>query len=189
MRKIITSTFVTLDGFIDDPHLWAMQYSDEQGQARSMALVQESDALLLGRVTYEGMAQAWPAMGGNPYADRVNSMPKYVVSSTLEKAEWENSTIIPGKDLVAEVTALKNQPGGDILVWGCGRLTDDLMAHGLLDEYLLWVYPVIKGGGERVFREGVQATLELTGNTTFSTGAILLAYRPLNATGEAPAAG
>ncbi|MGI8329189.1 dihydrofolate reductase family protein [Actinomadura scrupuli] len=189
MRKIIASTYATLDGFIDNPHLWSMQYSNEEAQAYALDLLLGTDALLLGRVTYEGMAQAWPSMGGNPYADRVNSIPKYVVSSTLEKAEWDNSTIIPGDDLITEVAALKEQPGGNIMIWGCGRLTDSLMEHGLLDEYRIWLCPVILGTGERLFREGTEATLELIDNTTFDTGAVVLTYRPSNAGVKADTAG
>ncbi len=184
MRKIITSTFTTLDGYIDDPHLWSMGYMDDEGQAYAMETALAADALLLGRVTYEGMAQAWPAMGGNPYSDHINSIAKYAVSSTLEPSAldaWDNSSLIPGDDLVAQVTKLKQQPGGDILIWGCGQLTDALMEHGLLDEYRLWVCPVIRGEGQRLFREGTTATLELTGTRPFRSGSIVLTYRPANA--------
>ena len=182
MRKIIASTYTTLDGYIDNPHLWSMQYMNEEAQAYGMELTLGADALLLGRVTYEGMAQAWPAMGGNPYADHVNSMAKYAVSSTLEPSAltaWDNSTLIPGDDLVTEVTKLKEQPGKNILIWGCGRLTDALMEHGLLDEYRLWVCPVIRGEGERLFRNGVTATLELAETTPFASGSVVLTYRPV----------
>jgi dihydrofolate reductase len=182
VRKIIASTYTTLDGYIDNPHLWSMQYMNEEAQAYGMELTLGADALLLGRVTYEGMAQAWPAMGGNPYADHVNSMAKYAVSSTLEPsalAAWDNSTLIPGDDLVTEVTKLKEQPGKNILIWGCGRLTDALMEHGLLDEYRLWVCPVIRGEGERLFRNGVTATLELAETTPFASGSVVLTYRPV----------
>jgi dihydrofolate reductase len=188
MRKIIASTYATLDGFIDDPHLWSLKYGNEESQAYAFNLLMGSDALLLGRVTYDGMAQAWPTMGGNPYADKVNSMAKYVVSSTLEKAEWNNSTIIPGDDLVAEVTSLKQQPGENILIWGCGRLTDTLMEHGLLDEYRISVCPVIKGEGQRLFREGIKATLELADTAIFGQS-IVLTYRPVNADEDATTAG
>jgi dihydrofolate reductase len=184
MRKIIAQTHTTLDGYIDNPHLWSMPYSNEESQAYSMDLMLGSDTLLLGRVTYMGMAQAWPGMS-NPYADHVNGMTKYVVSSTLEKAEWENSTIIHGDDLVAKVTELKSRPGGNIMIWGCGRLTDTLMENGLLDEYRLLVSPVILGEGQRLFRgENVKATLELVDSTTFATGLVALAYRPVNAAGS-----
>jgi dihydrofolate reductase len=187
MRKIIASTYTTLDGYIDNPHLWSMQYMNEEAQAYAMELTLGADALLLGRVTYEGMAQAWPAMGGNPYADHVNSMAKYAVSSTLAPSAltaWDNSTLIPGDDLVTEVTKLKEQPGKNILIWGCGRLTDALMEHGLLDEYRLWVCPVIRGEGQRLFRDGVAATLEMAGTTRFRSGSVVLTYRPVNANSD-----
>ncbi|GAA4186426.1 dihydrofolate reductase family protein [Streptosporangium oxazolinicum] len=189
MRKIIAKTHTSLDGFIDNPHLWSMPYSNEAVQKYSMDLVLTSDTLLLGRVTYVGMAQAWPGRS-NPYADHVNAMEKYVVSSTLEKAEWEPSTIVHGDDLVATATELKRRPGGNIMIWGCGRLTDTLMEHGLLDEYRLLVSPVIVGKGQRLFRgEDVTASLELVDNTTFDTGLIALTYRPVNAAGDRAATG
>ncbi|GAT68318.1 dihydrofolate reductase family protein [Planomonospora sp. ID91781] len=190
MRKIICSTYATLDGFIDDPHLWSMQHNSEDAMAYALELTLGCDALLLGRVTYEGMAQAWPNMGGNPYADHVNAIAKYAVSSTLdEPADWNNSSIIPGDRLVAEVTELKRRPGADILIWGCGRLTDDLAAHGLLDEYRIWIYPVLKGEGEPLFRKESAGAVELTGTRTFDSGVVVLTYRPATAGGDAPAAG
>ncbi|MFI6452685.1 dihydrofolate reductase family protein [Streptosporangium amethystogenes] len=181
MGKIITSTYATLDGFIDNPHLWSMQYANAESGEYALGLLFAADALLLGRATYDGMAQAWPSMSGNPYADRVNSVPKYVVSSTLEKAEWNNSTIIHGDDLVTEVAKLRERLAGNILIWGCGRLTDTLMEHGLLDEYRIWLYPVVRGQGERLFREGTEATLELTDTATFGSGVVVLTYRPASA--------
>ncbi|WP_036375327.1 dihydrofolate reductase family protein [Micromonospora sp. ATCC 39149] len=178
MRKIIASTYTTLDGFIDNPHLWSMQHNSEDAMAYALELTLGCDALLLGRVTYEGMAQAWPNMGGNPYADHVNSIAKYAVSATLDTPAWDNSHIIPGDKLIETVTALKNEPGKNILVWGNGRLTDDLAAHGLLDEYRIWIYPVIKGGGEPLFRPESKAAVELIDSTTFSSGVVVLTYRP-----------
>ena len=189
MRKIIAMTHTTVDGYIDNPHLWSMRYSNEEMQGYVMDLTLGCDTLLLGRVTYVGMAQAWPGMS-NPYADHVNGLTKYVVSSTLEKAEWENSTIIHGDDLVTRVTELKRRPGGNIMIWGCGRLTDALLENGLLDEYRLLVSPVVLGQGQRLFRgEDVKATLELVDNTTFGSGLIALAYRPVNAAGSQANAG
>ncbi|GII03858.1 dihydrofolate reductase family protein [Planobispora takensis] len=186
MRKIIASTFVTLDGFIDDPHLWALPYSDAGSQKYSLDLLLGSDILLLGRVTFEGMAQAWPSMSGDPYSDKVNAMTKYAVSSTLKETDWNNSSVIHGDDLLAEVNRLKQQPGGDILIWGCGRLTDTLAEHGLLDEYKLWIYPVVKGGGQPLFPAGTEATMELVDNEAFDSGTVLLTYRPVK-TSPAPA--
>ena len=153
MRKIITSTDATLDGYIDDPHLWSMQYSDTESQAYAFQTTIAADALLLGRTTYDGMAQAWPSMGGNPYADHVNSMTKYVVASQpVDTSAWDPTVVIAGSDLIAEVTKLKARDGGNILIWGTGQLTDALAEAGLLDEYKIWTFPVIKGDGEPLFR-------------------------------------
>ncbi|WP_285707661.1 dihydrofolate reductase family protein [Microtetraspora sp. NBRC 16547] len=185
MRKIIASTYSTLDGFIDNPHLWSMQYNSEDALAYAFTLTTGCDALLLGRVTYEGMAQAWPNMGGNPYADHVNAITKYVVASQpVDTSAWDPTIVIPGEDLAAQVAKIKEQDGEDILIWGCGRLTDALMEHGLLDEHRIWIYPVIRGAGQRLFREGTEATLELVDSTTFDSGVVVLTYRPVSAAGE-----
>ncbi|GGM74257.1 dihydrofolate reductase family protein [Dactylosporangium sucinum] len=184
MRKVIASTYTTLDGFIDNPHLWSMQYNSPDAMKYALELTLGCDALLLGRVTYQGMAEAWPNMGGNPYADHVNSITKYAVSSTLDKpADWNNSTIIPADELVATVTELKSRPGKDILIWGCGRLTDDLVAHGLLDEYRIWVYPVLKGDGQPLFRPESAGPVEHVETTTFTSGVIVLTYRSASTSG------
>jgi dihydrofolate reductase len=178
MRKVIASTYVTLDGYIDNPHLWSLEYGSEETAGYAKDLLFGADALLLGRVTYEGFAQAWPSMtDGAGFADRMNGMPKYVVSATLASASWNNSTII--RENVADAVAqLKRQPGGDILTYGCGRLTDTLRAHGLLDEYRLWFHPVLRGEGQRLFGKGTRATLELLDTTTFATGVVVHTYRP-----------
>jgi dihydrofolate reductase len=179
MRKIITSTYATLDGYIDDPHLWSMEYSDEESQGYAFTMTVAADALLLGRITYEGMAQAWPAMGGNPFSDHVNAITKYVVASQpVDTAAWDPTVVIAGPDLVAEVTKLKQQDGGDILIWGTGELTDALAEAGLLDEYKIWTCPVIKGEGEPLFRKASAGTVELLDTTTFATGAVVHTYRP-----------
>jgi dihydrofolate reductase len=179
MRRILASTYATLDGFIDNPHLWSMQYNSPDAMKYALDLVLGADALLLGRVTYEGMAQAWPAMGGNAYGDHVNSIEKYAVSSTLDKpADWNNSFIIRGDRLLESVTELKNRPGKDIVIWGHGRLTDDLAAHGLLDEHRIWVYPVLKGSGQPLFRPESVTALEHVDTTTFESGVVVLSYHP-----------
>ena len=178
MRRIIASTYATLDGFIDNPHLWSMQYNSPDAMKYALDLALGADALLLGRVTYEGMAQAWPAMGGNPYADHVNSIEKYAVSSTLDKpADWNNSTIIPGDELHregdrAEEPARQGHPdlGQRPTHRRPGR-------DGLLDEYRVWIYPVIKGGGQPLFRPDSVAALEHVDTTTFESGAVVLTYR------------
>ncbi|MGI5170166.1 dihydrofolate reductase family protein [Spirillospora sp. CA-253888] len=181
MRKIIASTYATLDGFIDNPHEWSMRYSEEKAQTHAFTMTTNADALLLGRVTYEGMAQAWPNMGGNPYADHVNAMAKYVVATEpVDTSAWNPTTVIDGNDLAGAVTGLKKRDGGDILVWGNGRLTDGLAAAGLLDEYKIWIYPVIKGSGEPLFRPGSAGTVELADTVTFPSGVVVLTYRLLN---------
>ncbi|MDG4822556.1 dihydrofolate reductase family protein [Asanoa sp. WMMD1127] len=182
MRRIIASTYATLDGYIDNPHLWSMEYNSPDALQYALDLALGADALLLGRVTYEGMAQAWPTMGGNPYGDHVNSIEKYAVSSTMDApADWNNSFVIPGDRLVESVTELKNRPGKDILVWGHGRLTDDLAAHGLLDEHRIWICPVLKGSGEPLFRPESVTPLAHADTTTFGSGVVVLSYRPVTA--------
>ncbi|GAA0384936.1 dihydrofolate reductase family protein [Microbispora corallina] len=181
MRKIIASTYATLDGYIDNPHEWTFQYSDERSQQYAFTMTLKADSLLLGRMTYEGMAQAWPSMGGNPYADHVNSIAKYVVANgPVDTAAWGPATVIAGDDLVAEATQLKERDGGDILIWGTGRLTDALAAAGLLDEYRVWIHPVIKGNGEPLFRPESATALELVDCTTFDTGVVVVTYRPVS---------
>ena len=182
MRKIIASTYTTLDGFTDDPHEWSLSHNSQDAMAYAFALTTGCDALLLGRVTYEGMAQAWPGMGGNPYADHVNAMTKYVVASRpVDTAAWNPTVVIPGDDLAARVAELKKQDGADILIWGNGRLTDDLARHGLLDEYRIWIYPVLKGRGEPLFRPESVTGVELTDTTTFTSGVTVLTYEPTTA--------
>ena len=168
MRKIIASTYATLDGFIDKPHEWSMRFSDEESQAYGFTMTRNADALLLGRVTYEGMAQAWPNMGGNPFGDHVNSITKYVVATQpVDTTAWNPTEVIAGADLVDEVTRLKQADGGDIVVWGTGQLTDALAAAGLLDQYRICTSPLIKGGGEPLFRPASAGT-ELLDIETFA---------------------
>lgn len=184
MRKIITSTFASLDGYIDNPQDWTMGYMNEEGMAIVTETTFGSDALIFGRLTFEGMAQAWPARAGDPFADYLNRIPKYAVSSTLTPeglAAWDNSTLIDGADLIPEVTKLKQQPGKNIMTWGTGRLTDALMENGLLDEYHIWLFPVVRGGGQPLFRDGVSATLDLVGSKQLGNGTMVLTYRPQNA--------
>src|SRR4051812_34613435 len=125
MRRIIASTYTTIDGFIDNPHEWSLQYNDTGAQRYALDLALGVSALLLGRVTYEGMAQAWPQMGGNPYADHINSIDKYVVASEpVDSAAWGPVTVVSGADLPDSIGELKGEGDGDVLIWGNGRLTD-----------------------------------------------------------------
>ena len=178
MRRIIASTYTTIDGFIDNPHEWSLPYNDAGAQQHALDLALGASALLLGRVTYEGMAQAWPHMGGNPYADHINSIDKYVVASEpVDTAAWGPATVVAGPDLLDGAGRLKREGDGHVLVWGNGRLTDALSTAGLLDEYRLWVYPLIKGDGEPLFRPESRTGLEHVGTTTFDSGLVVLSYR------------
>jgi dihydrofolate reductase len=179
MRKIIASVFSTLDGVVERPGEdgWTGSGSDDS-TAYSYDLLFTHDALLLGRVTYEGFARAWPTMEGTgDFGDRMNTMPKYVVSKTLDKAEWAGTTVLSG-DLAEEISTLKRQPGGDILIYGSGELVTGLIQHGLIDELRLWVHPVVLGRGKRLFADGSAARLKLIDTTTFTSGVVVLTYGP-----------
>jgi dihydrofolate reductase len=179
MRKIVCFTHATLDGYIDEPQNWSFDYSNDEVQAYLLEMTLAADALLLGRITYEGMAQAWPTRSGNPFADHVNAIAKYVVASQpVDTAAWDPTVVIPGAQLVDEVRRLKQDEGGHILIWGAGRLTDTLASAGLLDEYRICTSPVIKGGGEPLFRAASAGTVELLDTRIFATGAVIHAYRP-----------
>jgi dihydrofolate reductase len=187
MRIVIVSEFVTLDGIMEDPS-WTFQFSSEEQERLKFDELAASGALLLGRVTYEGFAAAWPNMMEQyegprraelgEYAEMMNGYPKYVASTTLqEPLEWNNSTLIEG-DVAEEVSRLKQQPGKDILVFGSGELVDALMQHGLIDEYRLMVFPIVVGSGKRLFRDGIdEMVLELVDTETFGSGVVVLTYR------------
>jgi dihydrofolate reductase len=170
MRKIIESTLVSLDGVIGDPHLWAMNYFDNEAQEDSL------DAMLMGRRTYEIFAGVWPARTGD-YADRMNNIRKYVFSSTLERADWNNSTIIRG-DVAAEVAKLKQQDGQDLVIYGHGLLGQTLLEHGLLDELRFSIHPILVGSGRLLFREGKKTILKLIAKKTRGTGVVVLSSQP-----------
>jgi dihydrofolate reductase len=179
LRTIISFTHATLDGYIDNPHEWSFEYADEELQSYGLEMHLAADALLLGRVTYEGMAEAWPTRGGDPFSDHVNAITKYVVASQpVDTASWDPTVVIAGADLIDEVRRLKQAEGGDIVIWGTGQLTDALAAAGLLDEYRISTVPVIKGGGEPLFRPASAGTLELLDTKAFTRGAVVQAYRP-----------
>jgi len=178
MRKIIESTFMTLDGVIDSPEQWGSPYWDDEHSGYAEGLMAGVDALLLGRVTYEGFAAAWPAMeeSGVDGAAAMNALPKYVASRTLKEATW-NATIIDG-DVATEVARLKEQPGGDILKYGTGELDVTLLEHGLVDEYHLWVFPVFAGSGQRIFDGFATTHLQLVRTTPFASGIVVHVYEP-----------
>jgi dihydrofolate reductase len=180
MRKVVASELVSLDGVVEKPEQWAFSYSnDEMGEANASGMA-NSDAMLLGRVTYEAFAAFWPYQDRTeqPYTDYLNNTPKYVVSRTLdEPLEWQNSTLIKG-DVAEEVSRLKEQPGKDISIVGSGALVRWLLRENLLDELSLMVHPIVLGRGERLFEEGGdQKALELVDSKTFSTGVVHLTYQ------------
>jgi len=133
MRKLVESTFVSLDGRISNPQEWSPPYWDDEHGAYASKLLFAADALLLGRATYEGFVQAWPSRSGDPFSDQINSMPKYVASRTLTEATW-NASILEG-DVAEAVAELKGQPGDDLLKFGTGELDRTLIANGLVDEF------------------------------------------------------
>jgi len=185
MRDLIISEFITLDGVIEapggeatHPHTgWTIDFfTDEQLQYK-LDEVLEAEALLLGRVTYEGFAEAWPPREG-PFADKMNAMPKHVASTTLTELGWNNSTLVEG-DASAAVAALKRGDGGPILVAGSGTLAHTLIEHDLVDEFRLMVFPVILGSGTRLFPQSSdKRTLQLVHTQQFPTGAVAQHYRP-----------
>jgi dihydrofolate reductase len=187
VSKIVVSQFVTLDGVFEDPggsenHEhggWALQIErGPEGDKFKLDEVMESDALLLGRVTYEGFAEAWPSREGE-FADKFNNMRKYVVSSTLGQPTWNNSTVIE-HDVAGEVAKLREQDGGNILVNGSGQLIRTLMENDLVDEYRLMVFPVVLGSGKRLFADGIGKTqLRLAeARPVGPDGVVILTYRP-----------
>jgi dihydrofolate reductase len=184
-RTLAATLFMTLDGVVEAPEKWSFPFwSNETGKFK-LAELHATDALLLGRVTYEGFAAAWPGQKDpDGFADRFNSMPKYVASKTLKKLEWNNSHLIKG-ELAAEVSKLKQKPGGDIVIHGSPTLIRSLLPYNLIDEYRLLVYPLVRGQGKRLFDEASQANLKLAESETFSKGVVKLVYRPATKGGAA----
>lgn len=186
MRKIVVSEFVTLDGVMQEPGPggefehggWQLPFFDDEGVAtNSRERLFTSDALLLGRVTYQLFAASWPSITDEVgFADRMNSLPKFVASTTLEEPlEW-NATLIHG-DVGDEVAKLKEQDGQDILVYGSGKLVDELRKRNLVDEYELWVHPVVLGSGIRLFTDGTgPVNLDLVDTKTTGMGIAILTY-------------
>jgi dihydrofolate reductase len=183
MRKIINSTYITLDGAVEDPHLWP-SVGDSGGEADAVQweLLQACDAVLMGRRTYESFAAVWPTRSGDPFSDRINAMPKYVVSTTLRDPAWTNTTVIRD-DVPGELARLKRQEGGHVVQYGVGPVTHTLLEHGLLDELRLWVYPLILGRGGPAaphFLRCPTTRLRLEGSTGMPNGVTILrhAVRP-----------
>ena len=182
MRKIIESTLVSADGVVGSPPLWAMDYRDEEVTRDALERLSGSDAMLMGRGTYELFAATWPGQTGD-FAQRMNTIRKYVFSSTLASADWSNSTIVRG-DVVAQVTKLKEQDGRDLALFGHGRLAQALRENGLIDELRLSVHPVLAGAGLPQFSNGRKTPLTLVSAKTFTTGVVVLSYQAAGACHE-----
>lgn len=187
MGKLVVSEFISVDGIVEDPGGsegtpqggWSFRHPAPGSEAFKLDELKAGDALLLGRVTYDGFAAAWPAMEETTgdFGPRMNSMPKFVVSTTLTEATWRNSTIISG-DVPIQVAKLKEQYDGDILVYGSATLVDTLRQNGLIDEYRLMIHPVLVGSGKRLFREGaVPGDLTLVESHSVGPDVIVLTYR------------
>ena len=186
MGRIVVTEFVSLDGVMEDPGGaenfkhggWSFEISrGEEGDKFKLDEAFASEALLLGRVTYEGFAEAWPSREGE-FADKFNNMPKYVISSTLGEPEWNNSTVLKG-DVVEEVGKLRQEQDGDIVVHGSARLVQTLIENDLVDEFRLMVYPVVLGGGKRLFGDtSDKKPLRLVDSKVVGDGVAILIYEP-----------
>ena len=186
MARLVVSEFLSLDGVMQAPggepgysHSgWVMKFPDPEQYKYKLDEVLAHATLLLGRKTYEGFAAAWPSRTGE-FADKMNGMPKYVASTTLEKAEWSNSTVLHN-DVPNAVSKLKERQGGDILVAGSRTLVNALKRHDLVDEYRLMVFPIVLGSGIRLFDQSADATmLELVDTRRLGNGAVILTYHPV----------
>ncbi|MGD0833489.1 MAG: dihydrofolate reductase family protein [Candidatus Dormibacteria bacterium] len=186
MSDVVVSEFITLDGVIEGPGNdpgfdrsgWAFRFSrGPEGDKFKFDEVMAAGALLLGRTTYEGFAAAWPTReGAGEFGEKMNSMPKYVVSSTLKRAEWYNSTIL-GHDLAVEVDKLKERIDGDILINGSAQLVQGLIELGLVDEYRLMVFPIVLGAGKRLFCDAGQPVVLQAVDATRAGDTMVLTYR------------
>jgi dihydrofolate reductase len=174
MRKLIVSALVTADGIHGDPQSWSGDYSDEEAGEQWLAVLRESDAMLMGRNTYELFAELWATPSG-PYLERLYEMPKYVFSSTLTKADWNNTTIIPG-DPVPAVRELKEQGDGHLLIYGYGQLGQALLENSLVDELDFTINPVMLGSGITLFRPGQRTNLRLVSVNERRNGVVTLVY-------------
>jgi dihydrofolate reductase len=186
VSKLIATEFVSLDGVMEDPGGseefehggWSFKVErGEEGNQFKLDETMQSDALLLGRITYQGFAEAWPSRTGE-FADKFNTMPKFVVSATLEDPEWNNTMVIKG-NVAEEVSKLKQQPGGDIVIHGSAQLVQALLEDDLIDEYRLMVFPIVLGSGKRLFSDtGKAMKLKLVDSKTVGAGVLILTYQP-----------
>jgi dihydrofolate reductase len=182
VRRIVNATYMSLDGDITNMADWHWDYFRDEAREAADRQLFGSDAIIMGRATYDGFFPVWTSRAGTgAYADRMNELPKYVVSSTLTDPAWTNTTVI-STDVVDEIRKLKEQPGQDIIQYGFGPVTRLMLDNDLLDEIRIWLHPVLSGKAtatELLHRDGPQNKLELTGTEVHTTGIIILSYRPV----------
>lgn len=179
MRKLIVSTMTTIDGVQENPQLWSFGYMSEEIGKFAIGQLFAADALVMGRVTYEAFSQVWASRDeADPFTERINRLPKYVASRTLDGALTWNATLLNG-NVTDAIRQLKQEEGQDILQYGMGELTKTLLKHGLVDEVRLLVYPVAVGSGGRIFENVEKTGLKLIDTNTFDTGVIALKYQPI----------
>jgi dihydrofolate reductase len=178
MRKLVLTAFMSLDGVVSEPGEWQGPWFDDDCNRLVRERIRRTDAVLLGRGTYDVFAGAWPDAPSDEFVDRINSLPKYVASTTLDKAEWNNTTII-AEDVEGRVAELKNQDGGDILIYGVGSLAHTMLRAKLVDELEIWVHPVILGKPDPqglLVQEGTKLGLKLVRTETTGSGIIVCFY-------------
>jgi dihydrofolate reductase len=178
MRKIVVGEFLSADGVMETPETWQFPFqTDEMGEITE-GQIRDADAFLLGRTTYEGFAEFWPTQTNNEFgvADKLNSAPKYVVSTTLQKADWNNSTLIKS-NVIEEIRKLKQQPGSIIAIIGSAKLVHSLLEAGLVDEIQVLVHPIVLGEGIRLFVDGYRSPLKLADSKILSNGVVYLSYQ------------
>jgi dihydrofolate reductase len=182
MRQLINSTYLTLDGTVENPHLWPAlrRGSSDEGDTVQAKLLETCDIMLMGRRTYDVFAPAWSSRGGDPFADRMNAMRKLVVSTTLTDPTWTNTEVIADR-VVERVRALKDEEGGHIVQYGIGDVTRLLLDNGLVDQLRLWIYPQLVGPsdtGDLLSRPGTAATFDLVESQVLGNGIIVATYAP-----------
>ena len=177
--RLVATEYLSLDGVFEEPGRWSFPFFNDEAARFKSDELEATDALLLGRKTYEGFAAAWPTMEGTgDFGVKMNTMPKYVVSSTLEKADWTGSKVVKG-NIANEIRKLKQQPGKDLLLSGSAQLFNAMMREDLIDLYRLMVHPIVLGKGARLFADdGAQRTLDLKETKRFATGIIVLEFEP-----------
>jgi dihydrofolate reductase len=182
MRQLINSTYITLDGVVEAPHLWPSLKAGTSGEGDKIQtdLLETCDIVLMGRRTYDVFAPAWMSRSGDPFSDRINAMRKVVVSTTLTDPQWANTEVLEG-DVAAHVRDLKGEDGGHIVQYGFGDVSRPLLEHGLFDELQLWIHPQLVGpsdAADLLYRPGTAATFELVDSRALSNGIILATYSP-----------